>query len=108
MNIAVTGSRTARTEMGAGPNRGTCALARSAFACRPDSHQQIRKFLPKDRQVGARVGYRRPDGAVAECGPAIPDALGSFRIHRDTCGVIGIALRLRGSYRDRDGILLGR
>ena len=71
-------------------------------------HQQIRKFLPKDRQVGARVGYRRPDGAVAGCGPAIPDALGSFRIHRDRCGVIGIALRLRGSYRDRDGILLGR
>ena len=49
-------------------------------------HQQICKFLPKDRQVGARVGYRRPDRVVAGCGAANPYALGSFRIHRDALG----------------------
>ena len=39
-------------------------------------HQQIRKFILKHRQVGARVGYRRPYRDVAGCRPGNPYALG--------------------------------
>ena len=79
-----------------------CILDRHATIAWKESHrkthQQIRKFVLKHRQVGARVGYRRPyrDGCRMQAGQSVCigmhwDSRWGFRMHWDTGASIGNA-----------------
>ena len=61
-----------------------------ALSRAPEMHQQIRKFVLKHRQVGARVGYRRPHRDVAGCRPGNRYALGCIGIAAGGSECIGI------------------